>query len=173
MTRKSGDVLDWLYQYGREPAGELPEFDMEKTLRLVRAVREISVREPDPGNFWSLLSQAERGDLVSTASKHAFSSGSVLMHEGEQADTVMIILEGGTEVRVAARGRQLVIARRGPGDLIGEHGVARDGVRSATVVAVEEVLALVVYAEDFAAIISEHPSMSDLVKMQAYDRRTG
>jgi CRP-like cAMP-binding protein len=165
-----GDVLDWLYRHGRRRDEEVPEFDVEKTLRLVRAVREVGAREPDPGCFWSLLNQAERGDLVSAADKQAFPDGSVLMREGEQAGNVMIILDGWTTVSVGAGGRERVIARRGPGDLIGEQGAARDGLRSATVVVVEEVLALVISTEDFAAIISEHPGMNDIVKQQKYDR---
>ena len=168
-----GDVLDWLYEHGRGPDKKVPEFDVEKTLRLVRAVREIGAREPDPTNFWSLLGHAERGDLVSAASKHEFPQGIALMREGEQAGHVMIILDGWTEVLVSAGGRERVIARRGPGDLIGEHGAAPGGLRSATVIVVEPVLALVLSTEDLAAIISEHPSMNDIVKMQAYDRRTG
>jgi CRP-like cAMP-binding protein len=168
-----GDVLDWLYEHGKQHEEKIPEFDVEKTLRLVRAVRAIGAHEPDPANFWSLLDQAERGDLVSAASKHEFPGGIALMREGEQARNVMIILEGWTEVLVNAGGRERVIARRGPGDLIGEHGAAPGGLRSATVIAVEAVLALVISTEDFAAIISEHPSMNDTVKMQAYDRRTG
>jgi signal-transduction protein with cAMP-binding, CBS, and nucleotidyltransferase domain len=168
-----GDVLNWLYEHGRRPDEKVPEFDMEKTLRLVRAVREIDAREPDPTNFWSLLGHAERGDLVSAASKRAFLPGTALMREGEQAGDVMIILEGWTKVWVNAGRRERVIARRGPGDLIGEHGAAPGGLRSATVIAVEAVLALVISTEDFAAIISEYPSMIDIVKMQAYDRQTG
>jgi len=35
------------------------------------------------------------------------------------------------------------------------------------------IVALVISTEDFAAIISEHPSMDDIVKAQAYDRQTG
>jgi CRP-like cAMP-binding protein len=173
MTRENRDVLDWLYRHGEDPGGELPEFDVEKTLRLVRAIQQISAREPDRENFWSLLSQAERADLVSAATKQAFPCGSALMREGEQADNVIIILDGWTTVSVDARRTERVIARRGPGDLIGEHGVARDGPRSATVVAAEEVLALVISTDDLAAIISEHPSMNDVVKQQKYDRRTG
>jgi CRP-like cAMP-binding protein len=173
VKRGSGDVLDWLYQHGKRPDEEVPEFDVEKTLRLVRAVREISAREPDPANFWSLLSHGERGDLVSAASKQELPAGAVLMRQGEQAGNAMIILDGWTEVFVTAGETERVIARRGPGDLIGEHGVARDGLRSATVVAVQAVLALVISTEDFTAVISEHPSMNDLVKMQAYDRRIG
>ncbi len=94
------------------------------------------------------------------------------MRTGEQAENVMVILEGWTEVTAHVEGRERVIATRGPGDLIGEHGAAPGGLRSATVIAVETVLALVIGTEDFAAIISEHPSMNDIVKMQAYDRRT-
>src|ERR1700751_869211 len=110
-----GDVLDWLYEHGKGPE-KVPEFDVEKTLRLVRAVREIGAREPDPMNFWSLLAHAERGDLVSAASKHAFPRGTALMREGEQAGNVMIILDGWTKVLVTAGRRERVIARRGPGD---------------------------------------------------------
>jgi len=96
----SGDILDWLYEHGKRPDEEVPDFDVEKTLRLVRAVREIGAREPDPANFWSLLGHAERGDLVSAASKHVFAGGVALMREGEQAGNVMIILEGWTNVLV-------------------------------------------------------------------------
>lgn len=167
------DVLDWLYEHGKRHDENVPEFDVGKTLRLVRAVREVSAREPDPTNFWSLIGQAERGDLVSAASKHAFPRGVALMVEGEQAGNVMIILDGWTKVLVNAEGRERIICRRGPGDLIGEHGVAPGGLRSATVIALEAVMALVISTEDFAAIISEHPSMNDIVKMQAYDRGTG
>jgi signal-transduction protein with cAMP-binding, CBS, and nucleotidyltransferase domain len=168
-----GDVLDWLFEHGKQYEEEVPEFDMEKTLRIVRAVREVGSREPEPTNFWSLLGHTERGDIVSAASKREFPRGTVLMREGEQAGNVMIILDGWTTVLVNAAGRERIIARRGPGDLIGEHGVPPAGLRSATVIAAEAVLALVISTEDFALIISEHPSMNDIVKMQAYDRRTG
>jgi signal-transduction protein with cAMP-binding, CBS, and nucleotidyltransferase domain len=171
--RRGGDVLGWLYRHSGQQDEEVPEFDVEKTLRLVRAIREIGAREPDPTNFWSLLGSAERGDLVSAASKQAFPRGIALMSEGEQAGNVMIILDGWTKILVNEGGRERVIARRGPGDLVGEHGAAPGGLRSATVIAVEAVLALVISTEDFAAIISEHPSMNDIVKMQAYDRQTG
>ena len=167
-----GDVLDWLCKHGNRPDEKVPEFDVEKTLRLVRAVREIGARKPDPTNFWSLLGHAERGDLVSAASKHSFPRGIALMREGEQADNVVVILDGRTKVLVSAGGRERVIVRRGPGDLIGEHGAAPGGLRSATVITVEAVLALVISTEDFAAVIGEHPSMHDIVKRQAYDRRT-
>jgi signal-transduction protein with cAMP-binding, CBS, and nucleotidyltransferase domain len=169
---RGGDILDWIYQQGARRDEEVPEFDVEKTLRLVRAVRAIDARGHDPTNFWSQLGLAERGDVVSAASKQTFPRGTTLMREGEQAGNVMIILDGWTEVSVSAEGQERVIARRGPGDLIGEHGAPPVGLRSATVVTVEEVLALVITTEDFAAIISDHPSMHDMVKRQAYDRQT-
>jgi CRP-like cAMP-binding protein len=95
------------------------------------------------------------------------------MREGEQADNVVVILDGRTKVLVSAGGRERVIVRRGPGDLIGEHGAGPGGLRSATVIAEEAVLAPVISSEDLAAIISEHPGMNDIVKRQAYDRGTG
>jgi signal-transduction protein with cAMP-binding, CBS, and nucleotidyltransferase domain len=166
------NVIDLLYEHGKRHEKEIPEFDVEKTLRFIRAAREACAREPQPTNFWSLLGHTERGDLVSAASKREFPRGTVLMREGEQAGNVMIILDGWTTVLVNAGGRERIVATRGPGDLLGERGVPPAGLRSATVIAAEAVLALVISTEDFAVIISEHPSMNDIVKMQAYDRRT-
>jgi hypothetical protein len=167
-----GDVLDWLHEQGRRRDEGVPEIDVERTLRLVRAVRDLGARVADAVTFWAALSPAEQGDIVSAAHKQTFPAGSALMREGEQADTVMVILEGRTEVSVGESGRPRVLAQRGPGDLVGERGAPPGGVRSATVTAVEAVLALVVKTEDFAAIISKHPDVPDIVKQQVYDRLT-
>ena len=165
-----GDALDWLHEQGKRRDERVPEIDVEKTLRLVRAVRDLGARDADGATFWTTLSPAEQGDIVSAASTQTFPAGTALMREGERAVTVMVILEGRTEVSIGEPGRPRVLAQRGPGDLVGERGAPPGGVRSATVVAVETVLALVVKTEDLAVIISEHPDLTDIVKQQVYDR---
>jgi hypothetical protein len=168
-----GDILDRMHVRGKRHDERVPELDIEKTLRLVRAIRDLGTREPDPANFWTMLTTIAQGDLVSAAQKQTFSADTALMRENERADSVMVILDGRTKVSVYENGRERVIAKRGPGDVIGESGVAPGGVRSATVTATEAVLALVVTTEDFTALASKHPDLPDIVKQCSYDRMTG
>jgi hypothetical protein len=167
-----GDILDWLHAQGKRRRENLPAFDVEKTLRLVRAVRDLSVHDTGAENFWSALTPIQQGDLVSAAQKQTFPAGTALMREGERAETVMVILDGRTKVFVDDNGQERVIADRGRGDVIGESGAEPGGVRNATVVATEPVLALVLTTENYLAFVSEHPDLPLIVKQQTHDRTT-
>ena len=69
-------------------------------------------------------------------------------------------------------GQERVITERGPSDLIGESGTAPGYVRSATMIALDTVQALVMRTEDYTSFIADFPGVPDLVKKQTYDRRT-
>jgi hypothetical protein len=94
------------------------------------------------------------------------------MQEGEQADHVIVILGGRTKICVNENGRERVLAERGPGQLVGERGALQVSVRSASVIALETVRALVARTWDFAAFISAHPKVLDIVESQLNDRLT-
>jgi CRP-like cAMP-binding protein len=170
---EDGDILESLHGQGKQRDQEVPQFDVAQTLRLVRAVRHLAALDAEAANFWAALTPTEQADLVVAAKKRTFPAGTALMGEGERADSVMVILDGRTRVCIREEGREWVIAERGPGDIVGEGGTAPGGVRSATVVAIEPVLALVMTTEDFAVFESEHPDLPDVVKQQVYDRVTG
>jgi CRP-like cAMP-binding protein len=166
------NILDWMHTQGKRHGERVPEFDVEKTVRLVRAVRDLSTRDADTRNFWTALTPSEQDDLILAAQKRTFPAGTPLMREGEEAESVMVILDGRTKVCVQQGDRERVIAERFPGDSVGEHGAAPGGVRSATVIATEPVLALVMTTEDFALFAGKHPDLPDIVKQQSYDRVT-
>lgn len=140
-------------------------FDVEKTLRLVRAARDADTR-----NFWADLTPTEREAFKSATREVTFPEGTALMRQGEPADEVMVILDGWTVVVVDDDGRDRVIARRGPGDMIGESGAVPGNTRSATVVARGTVRVLVMKTEDYAAFVSEHFSVPDVVKRHVKGR---
>jgi CRP-like cAMP-binding protein len=121
--------------------------------------------------FWDVLDPIEREALRSVASWRTFAAGARIMEEGERADHVMVILGGQVEIRVDENGREQVVAVRGLGQLVGERAALTVSVRSATVVALEMVWALVVQTKDFAAFISTHPRVLDIVQNQQYQRR--
>jgi len=165
-----GDILDWMHTEGKRRGERVPEFDVEQTLRLVRAVRDISARDVPAPSFWTALTPTEQADLVSGAENQTFQAGTALMHEGEPAESVMIILDGRTKVCAREDGLERIVAERGPGDFVGESGRAPSGVRSATVIAIDPVLALVMKTEDYAAFVGEHFDVPDVVKRHVKDR---
>ena len=65
------------------------------------------------------------------------------------------------------------IAECGPGQLLGERGVLRVSVESATVTALTAVSGLAMRMVDFASFIEAHPSVLDIVEGQMiYERLT-
>lgn len=123
-------------------------------------------------NFWRSLAPAERQAFAAVAEERTFASGVQLMSEGEPTNYVMVILEGWTKITVGQNGGERVVAERGPGQLVGERGALRLNVRSATVVALGQVRALVMRTGEFASFISAHPRALDVVENQIYDRLT-
>jgi Cyclic nucleotide-binding domain len=83
---------------------------------------------------------------------------------------VIVILSGRTKISVEENGREHILAERGPGQLVGERAALQISVRSANVIALETVQALVVRTGDFAAFISAHPTVLGIVESQLYDR---
>ena len=121
-------------------------------------------------NFWRSLHPDQQHAFMAMADRRAFAAGARLMQEGEQANHVVVILDGWTEIRVREHDGERVIARRGPGQLVGERAALQVSVRSATVVAIQPVDALVVHTEDFAAFVSDHPGVLDIVENQIFSR---
>lgn len=123
-------------------------------------------------NFWHSLEPAQRQAFISVACERTFARGARLMQEAEPANYVMVILRGWTRISVQEHGRERMIAELGPGQLVGERGALQVNVRSATVIALEKVHALVMKTEDFAGFIGAYPEVLDLIESQIYDRLT-
>ncbi|HXT90601.1 MAG TPA: cyclic nucleotide-binding domain-containing protein [Trebonia sp.] len=121
-------------------------------------------------NFWDSLNADQKRAFRAKAHERVFASGARLMQEGEHGDHVAVILSGLTEIRVCEDGTERVVAGRGPGQLIGERAALEVNPRSATVVALQTVMALVVSTADFAAFISTYPAVLRIVEDQIFTR---
>ncbi|MFL6177193.1 MAG: PIG-L family deacetylase, partial [Ornithinibacter sp.] len=72
-----------------------------------------------------------------------FPSGSYLLEQGEPATAMYFLLSGQVEIRrESADGRVVVVDRSGPGEFLGETGIATGRPRNAHVVAVDDVTSL-------------------------------
>lgn len=137
-----------------------------------------------PVSFWAALDPTEREALRSVVSWGTFAVGARIMQEGDRADHVivilgdradhvMVILGDRAKICVNENGRERVLALRGLGQLVGERGALQVSVRSATVMALEMVWALVVETKDFSTFITAHPRALAIVEEQCQDRGTG
>jgi len=128
--------------------------------------------EARTASFWDLLIPAEQADLAASAHETTFRPGSILCHEGQRADHVIVIRSGRIKVCVESPNGQQLIAIRQAGDIVGERAALQVAERSATVTALETVTAHVVPTEDFAAFLQRHPRILTIIENQIYDRLT-
>lgn len=121
--------------------------------------------------FAAALSAAELDDLISRGVRRPFRRGSFIMTEGEASDHVVVLLVGRAKVSsYTADGKEVVLAVRGPGELLGDFSALDGGSRSATVAALEQIEALIIPAERFKIFLEDHPRLAILL-LQTWSRR--
>ena len=96
-----------------------PELDLAAALRGSRLFAE--------------LPQADVAALAATSRSVQLAPGEVLMSEGSPPDAMYVVTDGELEISRHSTGADLLLNVCGPGDLIGELGVAHGRPRSATV----------------------------------------
>ncbi len=100
-----------------------------------------------------------------------FARGQELAHEGQLADRVLLLRTGRVKITsTTPNGREVVLAFRGPGDLVGELAALDDHPRSATIRALEQVEALAVDRDEFLTLLAREPQAS-LALLQLLSRR--
>ncbi|WP_354701466.1 CRP-like cAMP-activated global transcriptional regulator [Paraconexibacter sp. AEG42_29] len=111
--------------------------------------------------FLDALSSADRETLRSRGTVRRFARGAAIAHAGQLGDRVLIILDGHVRIaRVTEDGRDVLLAIRGPGDLVGEQS-ALDGLpRSATITALGPVESLALGNADFLTFVTATPAAS-------------
>ncbi|GAA4295963.1 hypothetical protein GCM10023178_68170 [Actinomadura luteofluorescens] len=113
---------------------------------------------PD-GGFWAALDGPERAALRAAWRARTYQPRTPLWYQGDESDHVIIIESGWAKVTSTGEdGRAVVLAVRGPGDLVCESAVLGGRERSATVQALDHVRALIVPAARFTAFRSPAPS---------------
>jgi CRP/FNR family transcriptional regulator, cyclic AMP receptor protein len=110
------------------------------------------------GGFWANLDPSEAESLQRRGSIRSFARGQALLHEGQVPDRVLILREGRVKVYcTTSAGKEVVLAVRGVGELVGELSAIDDDPRSASIVALDRVEALVISAREFRGFLLEHP----------------
>ena len=164
-------ILRWLHRPARPSIAAAPPPHPEAP-RLEETAAGMTGSRPPAVSFWEALDPAEREALAALAFPQKFPAGAALMREGDQADHVMVIMQGRAEVSVDENGWERTLAERGPGELVGERGGLQVRIRSASVIALEAVRVLTVRTQDFQSFVNAHPKVFDIVEQQLYARLT-
>jgi LmbE family N-acetylglucosaminyl deacetylase len=132
----------------------LPQSRMLLRDRLAEWVVELTTRFKGTKDFVRALSVFSRettslGYAADFVNVEWFPAGSYLVEQGEVATTMYFLLSGHVEIRREGEdGRVQVVDTSGPGEFIGEEGIATGRPRNAHVVAVEDVTSLTFLAAE-------------------------
>lgn len=114
--------------------------------------------------FLASLTPAEAAALEARATRRAYTRGHALFHEHGAPDRVIVLVSGFVKLsRVSEDGREVILAIRGPGDLIGEQSAIDGRPRSATATALDEMTALALSRDDFIALLECEPRIALVV----------
>jgi CRP/FNR family transcriptional regulator, cyclic AMP receptor protein len=108
--------------------------------------------------------------ILAAARRIRLSRDGVLFREGDRAESLYLVESGKVAVRISTpEGALVTVALLGPGSAVGELGlIGDDEHRTATVQAVEPVVALILFRRDFEELRRQHPSVTEfLVKSLA------
>ena len=160
LVRACVDLLGTTRGRGDEMAGSKASMSpMERVL----ALRRIPLLAD--------LSPADLYSLAGIAEERTFADAEVIASEGEIGDELHIIVTGSVHV-VRGDGAGEPIARRGPGDVVGEMSIISRAPRVASLVADGDVRTVVIGHREFESIIRERPEVS-LAVMRVLAERLG
>jgi len=114
-------------------------------------------KEPSPCD---VLSDAELKALSERAIMRAFAKNTVIVSEGDRADSLYIVLSGRVRAYVSDdQGKEMFLSEAGKGEYFGEMALD-EGPRSASVITLEPTRFLVVPKDDFAAFLAQSPEFA-------------
>lgn len=88
----------------------------------------------------------------------------MIFNEGETSDRVVFVLDGRVKIsHFTEDGREVVLAVRGPGDLLGELSAVDGEPRSASASAIDPVDALVISAGEFLSFLRSQPRVATIL----------
>lgn len=114
------------------------------------------------GSLMSYLTPGDRSFLLDRgAAPRRLPAGEALMHQGDPTDHVLILLTGWVRVYLTTKdGGVVLLALRGPGDVIGDLAALQDWTRTAHVETLQEVRFVQLRAGEFIACLHDRPTIA-------------
>ena len=115
----------------------------------------------DGNGFWDGLMPEGAAKLRESGTRRRFPRGSTLLNEGDIAGRVMIVESGQVKIGcLSPDGKEILLAVRGPGQLLGELSAIDGEPVSASATALEDVEVISIPAPRFKELLSDTPSVA-------------
>ena len=103
-------------------------------------------------------------DLLGRASRHvAAAAGDVVIEEGAAGDSLFVVLDGELEVSKREGDRDIVLAQRGAGEVLGEMSLLQQTPRTASARATRQTDLLEIGPEAFRAVLESDPVVASSI----------
>ncbi|WP_222853375.1 Crp/Fnr family transcriptional regulator [Fodinicola acaciae] len=117
----------------------------------------ISATDRAARGFRALLRPEAWTALVRAGARRQYAAGQRLFRQGDESGWLLVLVAGRVRVTYAERGGdELLLAVRGPGDLLGEFSGRDAAPRSATIQALEACTAYALAQDRFAELVRQH-----------------
>jgi HEAT repeat protein len=110
--------------------------------------------------LFATLSPTDLKQVAAIAAEEIFPDGDVIAYRGEEGDAMFVIVSGEVRVCIENEGREVELARRQPGEYVGELSIISREPRNATLIASGDVRALCIDQKTFEGLIRERPEVS-------------
>ncbi len=98
------------------------------------------------------------------ASVRTFSRNTIVVHEGDESDSLFLVLSGRVQVFLTSEnGREVILNTQGEGEYFGELALLDDLPRSASVITIEPCKFCVISKTDFQKVLLNHPEIAQKV----------
>ncbi len=111
--------------------------------------------------LFEVLGPEERQALASHFVLRRHPKNTIVINEGDDSNSLYIILEGRVKVYLNDEaGKEVILNMQGPGDYFGEVSLFDDGPRSASVMTQEECHFAVLMKEGFTSCLADNPGLA-------------
>jgi signal transduction histidine kinase len=130
--------------------------------------RLLAMQSPDETEFFTpppdspllrLLASIDRATLNQLTTEHTPEPGEIICYEGERGEAMYLIRSGKVVVVKGSLESPMILAYRGPGELIGEMALLENQPRSATNIALDNVRLIRINRESFQEWVSGNPAI--------------
>lgn len=128
--------------------------------------------------FWATLLPEELKALQRAGASWTFRTGQVILEQGDLSRHALLLVDGAAKVSVVSEnGREVLLAVRGPGELIGELAAMTGLPRTARVTALGQVRAFALPVAMLEEVLRRHPRMANVLlgvvaaRLEESDRR--
>ena len=129
-------------------------------------------------SFLGSLREVDRDALLEAGTTRHWQQGELVVRAGDRADFAIVLLGGLVKVHTGrGGGAEVLLALRGPGDLLGEISAVHKATRMVSATALKPVQGIVIGASNLRTFLAGHPRAAlplldlALARLQAGDAR--